>query len=466
MGTTLTLLRDGLRLSLLQRPRRLPSPTGFEPFFVLMVLAIALHAAAQWSMVEAPRALNPWGLQTEAMGTLLTLMATALICAVAGRRVVFWPAAGWLVAAMLPSSVVAGAAYLAVGEAHLLYFYAWWLAVAWNVLIFVRLALFVCEGRWPRALTAAALATGIVLGPWYWLPQQALWTTQWPDEETDESWEEPGTLADAEAAMYAQPERLQAAVDALAPQRPDRIDLYAVAFGGDASENVFRNEVEYAQHLFETRLDAKGRVLTLLNHPQTAEDHPLATATNLERGLRGVAQHMDVEQDILLLYLTSHGSDDHWLYVNQPPLPLDQIDPPRLRAALDGAGIRWRVLVVSACYSGGWIDALRDARTLVLTAARADRTSFGCGAQSDITWFGDAFLVHALNETTDFIEAFRRASALIAQWEKEDDYTPSQPQLDEGRDIGARLEAWRATLPAVPRVEFTRRRERANPRAP
>ena len=74
--------------------------------------------------------------------------------------------------------------------------------------------------------------------------------------------------------------------------------------------------------------DASGRVLALLNHPQSAARRPLATATNLERGLRGLAQRMDVEEDVLFLYLTSHGSPEHELYVNQPPLPLDQVSPP------------------------------------------------------------------------------------------------------------------------------------------
>ena len=60
--------------------------------------------------------------------------------------------------------------------------------------------------------------------------------------------------------------------------------------------------------------------------------------------------------------LTSHGSEDHEFYINQPPLPLDPLTPQRLRVALDASGIRWRVIVVSACYSGGYIEALRAGR--------------------------------------------------------------------------------------------------------
>src|SRR5204862_49693 len=76
------------------------------------------------------------------------------------------------------------------------------------------------------------------------------------------------------------------------------------------------------------------------------------------------------------------------------------------RAALAGSGIRHRVAVVSACYAGGFIPALRAAHTMVIAAARADRASFGCGAESEITYFGHAFLVDALNQTEDFNAAF------------------------------------------------------------
>lgn len=254
--------------------------------------------------------------------------------------------------------------------------------------------------------------------------------------------------------MYAQPERLAAAIDAVLPQRPERIDMYALAFGGDAGQDVFRNEVEYVEQLFARRFDARGRVLALLNHRDSAGTRPLATATNLERGLIALARRMDPAQDILFLYLTSHGSPGHELYVNQPPLPLDQLTPQRLRSALDASGIRWRVLVVSACYSGGFIDALRDPQTLIVTAARADRSSFGCEPESEITWFGHAFMAEAMNETTDLRAAFDLASATIAQREKAEEFDPSEPQWDAGERILAHLQRWREGFEAGAPVPF------------
>ena len=166
---------------------------------------------------------------------------------------------------------------------------------------------------------------------------------------------------------------------------------------------------------------------------------------------------MDPAEDILLLYLTSHGSEDHQLYVALDPLPLNQIMPEDLAEALQTTpSVRWKVIVVNACYSGGFIDALRDDSTLVITAARSDRTSFGCGADSEITWFGKAFLADALNETTSFPDAFKRAKALVGEWEaREKEAQNSEPQIASSRSIEGKLEKWRRTLPASEPLPFS-----------
>ena len=51
---------------------------------------------------------------------------------------------------------------------------------------------------------------------------------------------------------------------------------------------------------------------------------------------------------------------------------------------------------------------------MIITAARADRTSFGCGTQSEITDFGRAFFVDGLNHNDSFEAAFDEARPLIA----------------------------------------------------
>jgi hypothetical protein len=113
------------------------------------------------------------------------------------------------------------------------------------------------------------------------------------------------------------------------------------------------------------------------------------------------------------------------------------------------------VLVVNACYSGGFVDALRDDSTMVITSARSDRTSFGCGADSDITYFGKAFLVEALNKTSSMRDAFDLATRSVTAWENADKDQHSEPQIASTPSIEAKLATWQHTLTPAPAVPFT-----------
>lgn len=260
--------------------------------------------------------------------------------------------------------------------------------------------------------------------------------------------ESPAAIAEADR-------RLRRDIAALAPQRPGHPDLYVLGIAGDGTERVFLNEVRHLRDVAERRLDAAGRVIVLSNHAaETPYRAPVpATAATLRTALAGIGAAMDPAEDILLLYVTTHGSDDHWLLLRREELADARLDADTLRGALDDAGIRHRVLVLSACYSGGLVPALQDPDTLVLTAARADRTSFGCGNDSVATFFGRAWLVDGLNGTADFASAFRQARADIREREHEAALEPSRPQIHQGERIRERLLAWQAAFqpgPAVP----------------
>lgn len=249
---------------------------------------------------------------------------------------------------------------------------------------------------------------------------------------------------------------IESAVAGLAPQRPGQPDLYVVGVGGDSTEDVFRNETVYLDTLMSQRFGARGRVVTLINHSDSLirTPRPLATLENLRAVLAGVGRTMDRDQDVLLLFMTMHGTPQHQLFVQMAPVYFDLIDPRQLRKALDDAGIRNRVLVISACYSGGFVPALKNDDTLILTAAHRNRPSFGCGPDSDATYFGRAFLVDALNDTADFVAAFERAKARIAEREKEEGFRPSRPQISIGKQILPRLQAWQSQLVPGPKVAY------------
>ena len=263
-------------------------------------------------------------------------------------------------------------------------------------------------------------------------------------------------LATPAAARTKDPEPLPqrdarliaAAVDALPEQRPGTIDLYAVGFAGDGSQDTFRNEIAYFPQLMRQRLQARG-VITLINHLDSVQPapHPLATYENLQQALAGIAKRMDPDEDILLLYLTMHGTPEHELAVYFPPFVEDALIPEDLRTLLDEARIRHRVLVISACYSGGFIRDLRDPDTLLITAARADRASFGCDSESNVTWFGRAWLVEGLNQETDLLQAYEYATRRVQAWEQAERVESSFPQMSAGKRIRQRLRQWQAQSP-------------------
>jgi len=264
--------------------------------------------------------------------------------------------------------------------------------------------------------------------------------------------------ADADAVAPVDPidqAQLRKALDALQPQRPGITDLYVVGFAGDASEDVFRNETLYLRQLFAQRFDAAGRIVTLINHADNLGAHayaPQASYDNLADTLQRIGKLMDRREDALLLFLTSHGTEQHELYVQFGPgedADYDTITPKELRGLLDDAGIRNRVIVLSACYSGGFVPALKTPDTLIITAARRDRPSFGCGNTASATYFGRAWLIDALARTTDFVESYRLATAEITAREQAEGEAPSYPQLYVGARIAPLLQRWRAQLRPV-----------------
>jgi hypothetical protein len=277
---------------------------------------------------------------------------------------------------------------------------------------------------------------------------------QEPHDDASDSNAWPDDADSPEQVLYAQTQRMQQAIDKLTPRVPDRVNMYVVAFAGVGEENVFRNEAEFVVRQFEQRFDAAGHTLLLVNNPQTLDSQPLASLTNLETAVDAIAERMDADTDILLLFMTSHGSPDHLLSVSMDPLPLDQIAPDDLNDVLQESHIRNKVLIISACYSGGFIKPLEDDTTMIITASREDRSSFGCGTDSEITDFGRAFFVEGLNHTDSFTGAFKVAASLVDAWEVRDHEKHSYPQISSTPRIENTLAKWRHDIHLGPPVPF------------
>ncbi|MDO6747872.1 C13 family peptidase [Gilvimarinus sp. 1_MG-2023] len=244
-----------------------------------------------------------------------------------------------------------------------------------------------------------------------------------------------------EKALFSQEERLNQTLLGVRASVPGEVDLYALLLAGDGTQGVFDAEVRTIAEQLQSRwLDAE-QVVTLSNLPESVDELPLATAGNLEATVAKLSQVMQPEEDILLLYITSHGSQEHEFSLAAPSHDFLDITPESLTAALAPLAATPKVLIISACYSGGFIDQLKAPQHLVLTAARHDRTSFGCGDADTMTYFGRAYFSKALPETNSFVKAFAKAKSYIKQWEQDQDVEHSQPQIFVGDSIEAILES-------------------------
>jgi Peptidase C13 family len=251
---------------------------------------------------------------------------------------------------------------------------------------------------------------------------------------------ERGPRLDVEAIFDRQRDMIDADVAKLAPSRQGTPEIYFVGFASFAGQDVFRREVTAVRELMDDRFATKGRSLLLLNHRETTTELPLASATNLARALARVGRIMDVEKDTLVLFITTHGVPAR-LAVEFSRFGLNDISPGTLKTALDRSGIRNRILVISACYSGSFIETLKTPHTLILAAARTDRPSFGCSNERSWTFFGDALFNRALRETRSFTDAFERAKTTVTGWERERKFDPSEPQIFVGDQIRPLLDA-------------------------
>jgi hypothetical protein len=239
---------------------------------------------------------------------------------------------------------------------------------------------------------------------------------------------------DIRATLELQPELVDRALAKLQPSAGGKGHLYFVGFAGYGPAAVFKREVEAVRELFNERFGTQGRSVALINHGSTVGDVPLASAPNLDRVLRHLGQIMDRNRDTLFLFLTSHGVRA-LLAVEMQGMQLEHLSPRMLKRMLDRSGIGNSVIVVSACHSGSFIPALATPRRLVIAAARADRSSFGCDDAREWTYFGDAYFNKALREEISFKRAFEWARRLVAQWESREKLVPSLPQMVGGEAL-------------------------------
>ena len=101
-----------------------------------------------------------------------------------------------------------------------------------------------------------------------------------------------------------------------------------------------------------------------------------------------IASISDEETDLVIVYITSHGTPNK-IHTKRGRATGYVRDSSLAKMFKSLRGLR-TVFFVQACYSGSLIDKLEAPRRIIITAAAATRTSFGCGTEDRFTYFGSA----------------------------------------------------------------------------
>jgi len=289
----------------------------------------------------------------------------------------------------------------------------------------------------PAALAAALLLVYLSCQAYF---SPGLWIERDADaEQTAE------TRHKNEQIVFEQSARINADIASLAPREAGRPNVFFLGFAGYAGQKVFAEEIGLAAKHIGDRYGAAQRSLLLVNDHRDSLKYPLASGPALRHALNALSQRMNVDEDVLILALSSHGSEDGTVSVSSDLGYWRDLDATELAGMLQESGIRWRVIVVSACFAGSFIEPLRNDSTIILTAAAADRTSFGCSDDNDLTYFGEAFYRDALPKAANLHAAFDAARAAILERETQEGMTPSNPQAHFGAAIEKKLAAIEAT---------------------
>lgn len=432
-------LLGGLNLATLRQVRTAGFHISLAQAVALIILDLLLAIGTDYFRVGAPAQFNLWGLSSYSLS--LTLLLFACVVAAWMYRMPYLVLELLVVTASAMPIIYAATllldgvyAQVPPGLPQRLIYYSYYVLVAWQALIFFR-SLKLLTARLPRLLPVFMVFCAIAVLPLYYLPHTDFWLADRDETSTSA----PRKWVNAEQVFYRQPDLIAKMKAKLLPERPGISDLYFVGMGSYALQDVFMKEVQYIRRQFDERFDTRDRSIALINNEKTARDTPLASSSNLSLVLDHLGSIMRTDDDILFLFITSHGSEKHELSTDFWPLMLNPITPRDLSERLDRAGIKWRIIVISACYSGGFIEPLKNDYSLIITAARADKTSFGCSNENDFTYFGEAYFKDQLSKQFSFIEAFRQASQAIAEREKKEGIEASYPQMYVGAQMQIKL---------------------------
>jgi hypothetical protein len=236
-----------------------------------------------------------------------------------------------------------------------------------------------------------------------------------------------------EDALVDQAARIDAAIAAL-PVHPGGTETVVLAVGGEGYQAIFGREARHAADVLTAR--SGGPALVLSNTPEQVAAGLLASRRTVPMTLTALGKRAR-SGDTIIVYLASHGGEDASISMEAPYLEFAPLTANEFAKALDASGFTRRIIILSACFAGSWIDRLASPTTIIIAAAAADRTSFGCDDSRELTVFGEAMLGELANPDLTLATAFDRARQRITATEAAEALEPSLPQARVGADMAS-----------------------------
>ena len=429
---------------------------GIWHLVVLALIDVCIAMAYDYLSIEPERYFSVYGLTYTATAYLIFVFAVFVVTSIQSDQE--WTSK--LLIIIMSTLPVVSVISLSITHAYVYSdhynpvggWLMWLTWLAWGLAIVFR----VLKDRYPasrqRVAALVFLYALVNVIPRFLIHDESFWYSYNPE---DYAASDGRNSVDTETVYYAQQRLLTQTASNLVAHRPGVADLYFVGFGSYAPQDVFMKEVNFVRGLFDANFGTEGRSVALINNVETVHDLPLANSSNLRIMLKEIASRMDTEEDVLFLFLTSHGSKDAVLSVDFWPIDPNDLSAGELQDVLAESGIKWRIVVVSACYSGSFIESLKNDHTLIMTAAHESKTSFGCSNDRELTYFGEHFFAGELQTGSSFVQAFDRAKLTLRERELKEDIGPSDPQIFIGSEMAIKLkeleDGFRLTAPGLTR---------------
>jgi hypothetical protein len=431
-------LAAGLRVALLMRVERSAFRVSVVQLLLLVVLSAAIDIDADWVRAAPDARFSLLGLHGEIFALGLLALVSAIL-SILRRDSDLYLALPVVILASFP--LVQGihavpdlpqvAAIISPRATSIIET----VVLAWMLAIAIRAVYLCTDPARGRRRRWAVLGGVLMIAPFWFAPLLGPLDPWWREADAGPA---AGEVSPAsEAVLAAQEFMMDRAIDSLEDERSGVTDLYFVGFAPDARRPGVVADVPAAQRTMDERWNTNGRSVVMMTTPLTVAERPFATVTHLRKMLLEIGGFIDADDDVVMVYLTGTTGADHTLTAVNPPLELSSLSAQGLRQLLDAAGIRWRIIVMSSCAAGAWIDALKDDDTVVIASSAADVRGADCAAGLRPSVFGDVFFGEAMRKGEDVAHAFEAArKQLVAR-------RAAEPVISIGPAIAERLKSLR-----------------------